>query len=112
MRAWRIAILFGSLCFAAGGLTGTAWGQPDAARPESSISIKAIGKILTVSGAVTLEHTSAVVVQVSLPAGSAAAKAGDLVYQGDVIQTGPDGSAGLIFGDSTSFKISSNAGWN
>ena len=36
-------------------------------------------------------------------------KVGDLVYQGDVVQTGVDGAIGLVFTDGTSFNISKNA---
>ena len=52
-----------------------------------------------------------VVVPVSLhgDGGVAPTKLGDSVYSGDVIQTGPDGKAGLVFADGTTFNISSNA---
>jgi hypothetical protein len=43
------------------------------------------------------------------PSGIGQAKVGDLVYRGDLIQTGADGGLGIIFGDGTSFNVSSNA---
>ena len=36
-------------------------------------------------------------------------KLGDLVYQGDVVQTGADGKVGITFTDGTAFNLSSNA---
>src|SRR5262249_38706849 len=36
-------------------------------------------------------------------------KVGDLVYQGDVVQTGDDGRVGINFTDGTSFNLSSKA---
>ena len=44
-----------------------------------------------------------------LSAATGQTKVGDLVYQGDVIQTGIDGALGLVFADNTSFNVSSNA---
>lgn len=67
-----------------------------------------IGKIMTATGAVTIEHASAVVVQASIAPGGQA-KAGDLVYRGDVVQTGRDGKVDLTFADGTTFNVSSNA---
>ena len=67
-----------------------------------------IGKIMTATGAVTVEHAAAVVVQASLsPVGQA--KAGDVVYRGDVLQTGRDGKVDVTFADGTTFNVSSNA---
>jgi hypothetical protein len=67
-----------------------------------------IGKIMTATGVVTLEHTAAVVVQASVsPVGQA--KVGDLVYRGDVLQTAGDGKVDLTFADGTTFNVSSNA---
>lgn len=67
-----------------------------------------IGKIMAATGAVTLEHTAAVVVQATIsPVGQA--KTGDLVYRGDVLQTGGDGKVDLTFADGTTFNVSSNA---
>ena len=63
---------------------------------------------MTATGAVTLVHTTAVVVQAAV-APVNQAKAGDLVYRGDVLQTGGDGKVDLTFADGTTFDISSNA---
>lgn len=91
-------------------LAGSAWGQSDAARPAAGASVaSAIGKLMEVTGSVSLQHTSAVIVQANLPSGSGKAKAGDLVYQGDIVETGPDGSAGIVFGDGTTFNVYKNA---
>src|SRR5262249_18983501 len=56
------------------------------------LQTSAIGKVVTAAGSVTIEHASAVVVQANIPAGGVGqTKAGDLVYKGDVVQTGADG---------------------
>jgi hypothetical protein len=75
-----------------------------AAAPESPI-----GKVVTVSGSVTVEHAVAVVLQANLPSGAAQATAGDFIYRNDVIQTGADGKLGIVFTDGTAFNISKNA---
>jgi hypothetical protein len=69
---------------------------------------KPIGKIMTATGDVSVEHTAAVVVQASV-ASVVQAKEGDVVYRGDVIQTGRNGKLDLTFADGTTFNISSNA---
>jgi len=70
-----------------------------------------IGKVLNVTGIAHIEHSAAVVVQANLPAGTGGgqSKVGDLVYRGDVIQTGSDGGINVAFADGTSFTVSSNA---
>jgi hypothetical protein len=68
-----------------------------------------IGKIVVVEGSVTVEHAATVVRQVSAPGGAARPKVGDLVYQGDIIQTGPDSKINLAFTDGTAFNVASNA---
>jgi hypothetical protein len=66
-----------------------------------------IGKIVTVKGWVKVEHVIAVVgVQVSV--GSAQARVGDLVYEGDVVSTGADGAVGITFNDGAEFNLASN----
>jgi hypothetical protein len=66
--------------------------------------------VLSAKGAATIEHSSAVLMQATATTGGAGqAKVGDLVYQGDVVATGADGTLGIVFGDGTSFDISSNA---
>lgn len=68
-----------------------------------------IGKIISATGSVTVEHAVAVVLQANLPSGVAQAQTGDLVYTGDVVQTGGDGKLALAFSDGSAFNISSNA---
>jgi hypothetical protein len=81
------------------GTVPTAWAQPS----------DAIGKVATVTGLATIEHTAAVVVQANVGSGAIAAKAGDFVYLGDTVQTTVDGKISLIFSDGTAFNLSSNA---
>ena len=86
--------------------------QSNAAQPPAgSLQSSPIGKVVTTSGSVTIEHASAVVVQANLPAASGVGqtKLGDLVYKGDVVQTGADGKVGITFTDGTAFNLSSNA---
>jgi hypothetical protein len=68
-----------------------------------------IGKVVMAAGSITVERATAVVAQVNLPAGDARTKVGDLVYRGDVVQTGADGKLGITFNDGTAFNLSSNA---
>ena len=93
-------------------LTGSASAQSNAAQPPAgSLESSPIGKVVTTSGSVTVEHASAVVVQANLPAASGVGqtKLGDLVYKADVVQTGADGKVGITFTDGTAFNLSSNA---
>jgi len=84
--------------------------QPGAAKPAvQDLTPKPIGKVVTATGSVTIERVNAAVVQVNLPGQAGQAKVGDLVYQGDVVQTGADGRLGINFTDGTSFNLSSNA---
>ena len=71
-------------------------------------SAKPIGKVVTATGAITIEHVNAVVVQATL-GNQGGVKVGDLVYLGDVVQTGADGRVGITFTDGTAFNLSSNA---
>ena len=103
----RTSSLFGILFFGVNALLANlAWGQGSSAAPDTN----AIGKVLTVVGMVQIEHPAAIAVQVNLPAnGAGQTKVGDLVYRGDVIQTGPDGKLGVGFADGSSFSVSGNA---
>jgi len=86
--------------------------QSNAAQPPAgSLQSSPIGKVVTTSGSVTVEHARAVVVQANLPAASGVGqtKLGDLVYKADVVQTGADGKVGITFTDGTAFNLSSNA---
>ena len=108
MRTRAFAVFIASLMLAASiVLPGSAWGQGNPAPPEAS----PIGKVVTATGSVTIDHAGAVVVQANLPgnAGAGQSKAGDLVYRGDVVQTGADGKVGITFTDGTAFNLSSNA---
>ena len=83
-------------------------------KPTQAVA-SAIGKILSASGDVTIERVSAPVAQASAPGAVTVAKAvtaakeGDLVYQGDIVATGPDSKVSLVFADGTAFNVSSNA---
>lgn len=79
------------------------------AHAQNGGDVKPIGKVVTVSGAATVEHTGAAIVQAALGPGSQNAKVGELVYQGDVVATGADGKLSLLFNDGTAFNISSSA---
>jgi hypothetical protein len=69
-----------------------------------------VGKVLTVAGTVRIDHPAAITVQADFPTNDIGqAKPGDLVYRGDVIQTGPDSKLGVGFTDGSSFSVSSNA---
>ena len=70
---------------------------------------KPIGKVVVATGRVTIERVSAVVIQASTSGATDQVKAGDLVYQGDVVATGLDGKVGISFTDGTSFNLSANA---
>jgi hypothetical protein len=109
MNAQAIGLLLASLC-ANCALSGLAWGQTGAVQPPVALEVNPIGKVLEATGAVTVEHTSGVLLQANLPAtGPGQAKIDDLVYQGDVVQTGANGALSITFVDGTSFKVSSNA---
>jgi hypothetical protein len=91
-----------------------AWITPAAAQGQSAPAASgaleaAIGKVLTVEGTATIQHTAAVVVQASAPSGPVTAKVGDLVYTGDIVQTGADGKVGLVFADGTALNVLTNA---
>lgn len=112
MTVRAIGFLLAGLYLGASGLLpGLAWGQSDAARsPAAALDVTPIGKVLNATGAVTIEHASAVLVQANLPtSGVGQVKVDDPVYRGDMIQTGADGALGIAFADGTSFKVSNNA---
>jgi hypothetical protein len=111
MSARDFSVLVFSICLAASGLfQGAAWGQSGASRPPAGLGSKPIGKVQNVTGSVTIEHTTGVVIQANVPSGGLQqAKADDPVYQGDVVKTGADGTVGIVFGDGTSFNVSTNA---
>jgi hypothetical protein len=109
LSAHRIGLL-SALYF---GLTAlqpnVAWSQ-SAAQAPASFDASPIGKVLTAEGTIRIEHPAAILVTANLPAnGGEQAKVGDLVYRGDMIQTGPDGKLGVGFTDGSSFSVSANA---
>src|SRR5436190_17654600 len=61
---------------------------------------QAIGKIHTATSSVSVLRLSGAVVPPAV---------GDLLYQGDVIETGADGAVGITFNDGTAFNLSSSA---
>jgi hypothetical protein len=101
MRAhaiWAGLILSGSLL-------GAAWAQTSS---PAAAQIQPIGKIESASGSVTLTHTEGVVLQANVgPKGGA--KVGDLVYRGDLVETGANSAVGVVFTDGTAFNLSANA---
>jgi len=95
-----LALSFG----AAATVLSPAWAQaPDAT------DVSPIGKVLSASGTIRIEHPAAILVQANLPNDAGPAKVGDFVYRGDIIQTAADGKLGVAFADGSSFTVSSNA---
>ena len=89
--------------------SGPARAQIIPAKPAvQEIAAKPIGKIVTATGSVTIEHVTAVVIQANVSDQSGHAKVGELVYQGDVVQTGADGRVGINFSDVASSGLHSN----
>jgi hypothetical protein len=82
-------------------------GQPRP--PVQDVQVKPIGKVVVATGSVSIERTSAVVVQANVAGQTGETKVGDLVYQGDVVKTGANGRIGINFADGSSFNLSSNA---
>src|ERR1700760_62332 len=111
MRTHTISVLVAGFVFAlASLLPAPAQAQADSAQAAvHDSSSKPIGKVVTATGSVTIEHASAVVVQANVSGQASQTKVGDVVYLGDVVQTGADGRVGINFTDGTSFKLSSNA---
>jgi hypothetical protein len=81
---------------------------PVPSQPNSGLEAP-VGKVVSATGSVTIEHTAVVVLQANLPGNSVQAKAGDFVYKADVVQTGADGKVNITFTDGTAFNLSSNA---
>ena len=108
MRARAVALWVGLTLSASGVLVSTAWAQSSASQPAGA---QPIGKIETASGSVTVNHADGVVLQANVGpnGGLGQAKVGDLVYRGDVVQTGPASAVGMVFTDGTAFNLSANA---
>src|SRR5688572_9938173 len=77
--------------------------QSSTAAPSSTIE-KPIGKIISATGDVRVQHTTTVVLQAAVSA-NVRANTGDLVYQGDIIQTGASGKLDITFTDGTTFNV-------
>jgi len=86
-----------------------AWSQrPSQPAPPGALE-SPIGRVISVSGTVTVERTALTVSQVAVNGSGIQVKEGDLVYRGDRIQTGSESKASLAFADGTAFNISSGA---
>ena len=64
------------------------------------VNAPAIGKLQTVMGSVTITRANVIVAQPAL---------GDLVYEGDLIETGIDGLIAIVFVDGTTFRLYDSA---
>ncbi len=107
MNARGIGLLVGLYVIA--GLSNLAWAQ-NGAKGSADLDVNPIGKVITVSGAAHIDHPAAILAQASLAGtADAPAKVGDLVYRGDLVQTGPDGALSITFADGSSFNVSNNA---
>ena len=111
MGARVVGLLLAVLYLGASGmLPSLAWAQSDSARPPVELDASAIGKVLTATGTAHIEHAAAVLVQANAPSSTVGqTRVGDLVYRGDIIQTGVDGALGITFTDGSSFSVSKNA---
>jgi hypothetical protein len=111
MNTRATCMLFVGICLSAGGaLSSLAWGQNAPPQPPAGFDASAIGKVITATGTVSIEHPAGIVVQANVPtSGTGQVKTGDLVFRGDVIQTGANGALNVTFADGTSFNVSSNA---
>lgn len=111
MNARAVGLLLAGFYLGASGLLPSlVWAQSGSAKPAVELDANPIGKVLTATGTARIEHPGAIIVQANLPTNDTGqTKVGDLVYRGDVIQTGPDGNLGIAFSDGTSFTVSNNA---
>jgi hypothetical protein len=111
MRANLVAVfVMGTILAFNSYLLGPASAQnPPAPPAPQDATVKPIGKVVSVTGVVTIEHVNAVVVQAALSNRAGGVKVGDSVYLGDIVQTGADGRIGINFADDTAFNMNSNA---
>jgi hypothetical protein len=111
MNGRAISLVMAGLCVAAVGFQcGVALGQTNSAPPAAGLDGSPVGKVMSAAGTAHIEHAAGVVVQANAPAaGIDQAKVGDLVYRGDMIQTGTDGAISITFADGSSFNVSNNA---
>jgi hypothetical protein len=110
MGARAVGLLAGVYLCAISLLPSMAWGQTDASHPPAVLDAKPIGKVLTATGPAHIEHAAAIIVEAKLSTDNTVqTKVGDLIYRGDIIQTGVDGALGITFADGSSFNVSPNA---
>jgi hypothetical protein len=103
-------VVIGLLLALASSFVDSARAQVEPAKPAvQDLAVEPIGKVVTVTGSVTIEHVGAVVVQANVSGQADQTKTGDLVYLGDLVRTGADGRVGINFTDGSSFNLSSNA---
>jgi len=75
-------------------------GQYAQAQAAASDASQAIGRVETIEGSVTILRVDGT---------RAVGEAGLAIFQGDVLETGADGSIGLIFTDDSTFSLGDNA---
>ena len=110
MSARAVGLLAGLYLCAISLVPSLAWGQTDSTHPPAVLDAKPIGKVLMVTGTAHIEHAAAIIVEAKLPTGNAVqTTVGDLVYLGDIIETGVDGALGITFADGSSFNVSAKA---
>ena len=81
IRLWAFIILFVATI---GLLLGDEFAQAQGTLPSSTSENKPIGKVVSASGSVSIQHTDAVVLQANLGSGTnATLRTNDLVYQGE-----------------------------
>ena len=68
--------------------------------PTPFVSAPVIGKLQKVMGSVTITRANVIVAQPAV---------GDLVYEGDLIETGIDGLVAIVFVDGTTFRLYDSA---
>src|ERR1700683_5767166 len=106
MNLFRTATLLAARCIATGVRAGSSGAQTNPSSPQpATLDASAIGKVMSADGTARIEHAANVVVQANLPAsGVDQARAGDLVYRGDLISPGADGKLSISFADGTAFN--------
>lgn len=111
MSVIRTATVLAALFLGASLPIGSGSAQTNSSSPQpAKLDTSPIGKVMSAKGSAHIEHAASVVVQVNASAtGLDQAKAGDLVYRGDLISTGADGKVSITFADGTAFNVSANA---
>lgn len=107
MPAHRILLAF-ALAVASLALTVSA--RAESAPAQARAAAAAIGKVVSITGTVTVERPA--VVSTNVPtkvASTIQVKEGDLVYRGDVVVTTAQAKVSLVFTDGTAFNVSGNA---